>query len=203
MIGPALRGVLAALLLAVASVAPAPFFLADAQFVERSGIHGRYVVECRDANGRLRWREEVHNVVTTVGKDLMLDAAFRGSAYTATGPFAGLISGSSFSGVAASDTMTSHPGWLESGLANPPTYLTGRRTVLLSPAAIGQIATSTPFAFSITGTGVVGGVFIVYGTGASATIDDTGGVLYSASVFDTTHTVNPFDTINVNYATGM
>jgi len=194
-----------AVLLALAVLSPLSYGLApaQAQVVERVGLRGRYVVECRDASGRLRWRETVHNVVTTVGINLMLDTSFLGSGYTATGPFAGLISGASFSGVSASDTMASHPGWIESGLANPPTYLTGRRTVTFSSAAAGQIATSAPFSFSITGTGVVGGVFIVYGSGASATIDDTGGTLYSASVFDTTHTVSPFDTININYATGM
>lgn len=45
------------------------------------------------------------------GKNVMLDNALAGSAYTVTGPFLGLISSSGWSSVAAADVMTSHSGW--------------------------------------------------------------------------------------------
>ena len=172
-------------------------------FSEQLHFFGTYVVECRRPDGSVRWRERIHNVVTTVGKDLMLDTAFSGSSYTVTGPFAGLISGDSFTGVAASDTMASHSGWLEAGSANDPTYISPRKTIAFNAAASGQISTSSPFSFSITSVGSIRGIFILYGTGAVSTIDDTNGVLYSASVFTTSHTVAVLDTVNVSYTTGM
>lgn len=40
----------------------------------------------------LKWEEEFNNVVCVTGKNLMLDTLITGSAYTATGPYMGLIS---------------------------------------------------------------------------------------------------------------
>ena len=34
---------------------------------ERTEAHGRYEVECIGADGRLKWREVIENVVATVG----------------------------------------------------------------------------------------------------------------------------------------
>jgi len=172
-------------------------------FDDRARAHGEYVVECRDADGALRWREEIRNVVTTVGKNLMLDAALAGSAYTVTGPFVGLISGSSFSGVNATDTMSSHPGWLEAGGTNAPTYAAPRPTAPFGAAASGLKVFSSPASFSITGSGTLTGAFIAYGSGASSTIDSTGGVLWSAGTFSTSHTVSSGFTVSVSYTTGL
>src|SRR5580765_2506428 len=91
----------------------------DASVIRGNGIgecaeaHGRYEVECYGPDGKLKWRDTIENVVCTVGKNLALDTAFAGSAYTVTGPYLGLISSTSYSAVAAGDTMSSHSGWLE------------------------------------------------------------------------------------------
>ena len=79
---------------------------------ETVGIEGIYHVECRDAAGNLKWSEEIPNLVVAVGKQLLLDTLLKGSAYTVTGPYLGLISGSTNT-FAATDTMTSHAGWTE------------------------------------------------------------------------------------------
>src|SRR5580765_457193 len=89
---------------------------------EAADAQGSYVFECRDADGKLKWREAIDNIVCTVGKNLMLDTALAGAAYTVVGPFMGLISSTSYTAVAVGDTMTSHAGWLEAGGANAPTY---------------------------------------------------------------------------------
>ena len=61
---------------------------------ETVGIEGHYVVECRDAEGNLKWTEEFPNLVNAVGKQLLLDTLLRTSGtYTTVGPFLGLISG--------------------------------------------------------------------------------------------------------------
>ena len=77
---------------------------------ETLGIEGHYHVECRDKDGNLKWEESFPNLVNAVGKELMLDTLLKGSAYSVTGPFLGLIDGASPTFGTGSDTMTSHAG---------------------------------------------------------------------------------------------
>ena len=165
---------------------------------ERLDAHGRYEIECIGADGKLKWRDTIENVVTTVGKNLALDTFLAGSAYTVTGPYMGLISSTSYSATAAGDTMSSHAGWLEAGGANAPTYTGNRKTAAWSAAASGSKAMSAALSFGITGTGTVKGAFLVYGSGAVATKDDTNGTLWSAGTFSTgDKAVINGDTLNV------
>jgi hypothetical protein len=182
----------------------------DASVIRGSGIgehadaHGRYEIECIGADGKLKWRDTIDNVVATVGKNLALDTFLAGAAYTVTGPFMGLISSTSYSAVAAGDTMSSHSGWLEAGGANAPTYSGNRKTAVWSAAASGAKALSTALSFAITGTGTVKGAFLCYGSGALNTKDNTAGVLWSAGTFSTgDKAVVNGDTLNVNYSTSL
>ncbi len=183
---------------------------ADASIIRGSGIgeqaeaHGRYEVECIGADGKLKWREVIDNVVATVGKNLMLDSAFAGSAYTVVGPYMGLISSVSYTAVAAGDTMASHAGWLEAGGTNAPTYTGNRKTAVWSAATAGGKALSAALSFAITSTGTVKGAFLNFGTGAVNTKDDTNGTLWSAGTFSTGDkgVVNG-DTLNVNYSSSL
>jgi hypothetical protein len=182
----------------------------DASVIRGSGLgehadaHGRYEIECIGANGELKWREIIDNVVQIVGKNLALDTFLAGSAYTVTGPYMGLISSTSYSAVAAGDTMASHAGWLEAGGANAPTYSGNRKTAAWSAAASGSKALSAALSFAITSSGTIKGAFLVYGSGASATKDNTGGTLWSAGTFSTgDKTVANGDTLNVNYSTSL
>jgi len=171
---------------------------------EQAEAHGRYEIECIGADGKLKWRETIENIVCTVGKNLALDTFLAGSAYTVTGPFIGLISSTSWSAVSASDTMTSHAGWLEAGGANVPTYSGNRPTVAWSAAASGTKATSAAASFAITASGTVKGAFIVFGSGAVATKDNTAGTLWSAGTFAAgDKAVVSSDTLNVNYAASL
>ncbi len=171
---------------------------------EQAEAHGRYEVECIGADGRLKWREAIENVVATVGKNLMLDTAFAGAAYTVVGPYMGLISSTSFTAVAAGDTMASHSGWLEAGGANAPTYTGNRKTAVWSAATAGGKALSAALSFAITSTGTVKGAFLNFGIGAVATKDDTNGVLWSAGTFSTgDKAVVNGDTLNVNFSTSL
>ena len=145
-------------------------------------IEGHYTCVCRDKDGRVKWVDEIHNTVVTVGKNLLLDTALAGAAYTVTGPFMGLISSASFSAIAAGDTMGSHAGWLEAGNAHPPTYSGARQVCVFGAAAAGSKSLSTSLTFTFTGSGTVHGAFIVYGSGAIATIDSPAGTLLSAGL---------------------
>jgi hypothetical protein len=182
----------------------------DATVIRGSGLneqaeaHGIYEVECYDKDGKLKWKDTITNVVATVGKNLALNTFLAGSSYTVTGPFMGLISSTSYSSVAAEDTMSSHSGWLEAGGSNAPTYTGNRKTCAWSAASAGSKALSAALSFAITGTGTCKGAFLVFGSGAVNTKDDGNGVLWSAGTFTTgDKAVLSGDTLNVNYSSSL
>lgn len=178
-----------------------------ADFAETVGMEGVYVAKCYDAEGNLKWEDTIGNLVVAVGKQLMLDTLLSGSSYSATVRM-GLVSGASSPTYAAADTQASHAGWLESGLANAPTYSGNRPTITfgsatssgLTPSNVTTKAGSAAVAFTFTGSGTVAGCFI--NINGSATIDDTTGTLYSAGSFTGgSKTVASTDVLNVTYST--
>lgn len=155
-------------------------------------VHGRYEAWCIGPDGKEKWRESFDNVVTTVGKNDLLDKYLLGAAYTQTIRMGLKGVGSAVAG----DTQSSHAGWLEVGLANAPTYTGNRKDVVMGAAAAG-VSVSPAQAFAITGTGTVAGCFI--NNGGSATKDNTTGVLFSAGDFAVARGVASGDTVNVTY----
>lgn len=172
---------------------------------EKANAHGRYHVTCIDKDGNLKWEDDIENVVTTVGKNVALDAYLAGSAYTVVGPFMGLISSVSYTtGPAAADTMASHGGWTEAGGTNAPTYTAPRKTAAWAAASAGSKSLSAPLSFAITSAGTVKGCFLVFSTGALSTIDNTAGTLYSAGLFTGgDKVVANGDTLNVSYTASL
>jgi hypothetical protein len=171
---------------------------------ERAEARGRYEIECIGADGELKWRDVIDNIVMTVGKNSALDAFLSGASYTVVGPYLGLISSVSYMSISAGDTMTSHSGWLEAGGANAPVYSSTRRTAVWAAATGGSKQLTAPLSFPITGSGIVKGVFLVYGPGAVNTVDDTNGVLWSAGTFGSgDKPVIATDTLNVNYSVSL
>jgi hypothetical protein len=172
--------------------------------IESADAHGRYDVVCFGPDGEEKWRDTIENVVVTVGKNLALDTFLAGSGYTVVGPFMGLISSVGYSAIAASDTMTSHPGWTEAGGANAPTYNVPRKMCLWSAASSASKSLSAALMFAITATGTIKGAFLVFGTGALNTIDSTSGVLYSAGLFSHgDKVVGNGDTLNCSFSASM
>ena len=173
---------------------------------ETVGIEGYYHVECRDKDGNLKWEEHFPNLVTAVGKQLMFDTLLAGTSYTTVGPYLGLISGTGNTFLAA-DTMGSK-AWTE--FAN---YTVGgnavRGTAVFSAATSSgsspaNVTTSAASAITYTitgGGGTVGGCFLVTGSGASSTISNTSGTLYSAGDFSTAKVTTAGDTVSVTYST--
>jgi hypothetical protein len=178
---------------------------------EQSQAKGKYYVTCTDKDGNLKWEDTIDNVVCTVGKNVMLDAALAGSPYSVTGPFMGLISSVSYgAGPVVGDTMSSHSGWYEAGTGSyyPLYHFSGssiRGTCAWAAAGSGSKALSAALAFSIVTTGgTVKGAFIVYGTGAVNTIGDTNGYLYSSGLFSGGDKVlGVGDSLNVSYQTSL
>jgi hypothetical protein len=137
-----------------------------------------FEVECYDAHGVLKWRDARYNLVTTAGKNDLLDKYLSGSSYTAAW-FCGLISSVSFSTIAAGDTMSSHAGWTESGATNAPNYSGNRPSLAFASASGGSKSTSSPSSFTFSNSGTIKGMFAC----SVATKDGTTGVLYNAVLF--------------------
>lgn len=172
--------------------------------IEQAKAKGFYVAKCYDKDGNLKWEDNIINLVTTVGKNLALDTLFAGAAYTVTGPFLGLISSVSYSTIVVGDTMASHAGWTEAGGTNAPTFTGNRQTAAFSAASAGAKAMSPTLVYTMTGSGTIKGCFLVLGTGAVATKDNTGGVLYSAGLFTGgDKVVSSGDTLTVSYTASL
>ena len=178
---------------------------ANAVIPEGMGVEGFYQIECRDAQGNLKWEEEFPNLVVAIGKQLLLDTLQRTSGtYTTVGPFLGLINNSTT--FAAADTMTSKT-WTEL-----TTYTVGgnavRGTAVFAAASSSgttpsnvTTSTATAITYTMTGSATVYGCFLVTGTGAVSTISSTAGTLYSEGNFSTAKTVTSGDTVTVTYST--
>jgi len=172
---------------------------------EGMGIAGYYHVLGYDKDGNLKWEENFPNLVNAIGKQLMLDTLLRGSAYTVTGPFLGLLnSGGTFT---AADTMTSHAGWTEFTNYTVGTAIRGTAVFAAStssgttPTNV-TTSTATAITYTITGAGgTIGGCFLVTGTGAASTQGSTAGTLYSAGNFTVAKAVTAGDTVAVTYST--
>ena len=177
---------------------------------ETLGIQGIYHVICRDSEGNVKWEEDAPNLVTAVGKQALFDFYFG-----ATGTAGGTASGTNYLGLAggtatytAADTMASHT-WLEVGGSNAPAYTGNRQSPSWTAASSTgttptNVTTKTAAAltFAITSSGTVNGCFICAGASASATKDNTAGVLYSAGNFTGgSKTVANGDSLAVTYST--
>jgi hypothetical protein len=164
-----------------------------ASMKEDQSISGYYVVECHGADGQLKWKDDIHNLVTTVGLNLTMDTVLGN---VAAGAVVMGLKGTGTPDIA--DTQASHATWDEVGGTNAPTYTGDRQTPTFGSAAAGAKATSTPLVFSMTGSGTVAGCFI--NIGGSATKDDTTGTLFSAGDFTAgSKTVTSGDTLSVSY----
>lgn len=136
-----------------------------------------------DGNGGLIGFEHafdrVHeNLVTTGGKNDLLDKYLAGSAYTAAWSIM-LVSSVSFTAYAATDTMASHSGWTEAGATNAPAYTGARKVVTFAAASAGVKASSSIPTITFTSAGTVKGLGLTTGTA----VDGTTGVLYSVGAF--------------------
>jgi hypothetical protein len=157
---------------------------------------GVFTVECLDSQGNVKWTAKSPNLVVNVGLKDMNDKYFSGSSYTATW-YIGLYGAGSSNNPAASDTAASHAGWTEvtaySQATRPQATFAAATTA--DPSVITNSA--SPAAFSINGTTVVGGAFLI----SNNTKGGTTGVLFSASDFTSPgdRSVVSGDTLNVTY----
>jgi len=163
---------------------------------ENMSAKGRFIVECFDKDGNLKWREDNENLVVNVGLQDMNTKYFSGSAYTAAW-YIGLYGAAASNNPAAGDTMSSHAGWTENTTysnATRPQAVFGTATTA-NPSVISNSASVA--VFNINGTTTVGGAFLV----SNSTKGGSTGTLFSASDFQSPgdRAVVSGDTLNVTY----
>lgn len=163
---------------------------------DKSKAGGVFKITCHDSQGNLKWEAESRNLVVNVGLQYMNAAALGGGSQVTTW-YIGLYGAASSNNPAAGDTMLSHIGWTEITAysnATRPTCTFGTATTA-DPSVITN--TSSPAAFNINGTTVVGGAFLT----SNNTKGGTTGTLFSAADFAAPgdRSVASGDTLNVTY----
>lgn len=145
-------------------------------------------------NGQLIGKYDITNLVTTEGKNHILDVEFHGETQVTTW-YIGLIDNSGYSAVAAADVMSSHSGWNEFTTYSDSTRLAWTE----GAASSGSITSSSVTTFSINGTGTVKGMFLV----SNSTKGGTSGKLWCASTFSTAVPVVNSDSLKVSYTVSL
>ena len=113
-------------------------------------------VECRDAQGNLKWVDKYENLVTTAGFNKYLDATLK-TGLASPAWYVGLVTGPSETDYNAADTMASHAGWAEDTTysnANRPAFTPGT----ISAGSVDNSASKA--VFNINGTATISGCFL-------------------------------------------
>jgi hypothetical protein len=174
---------------------------------ESMGLQGTYHCVCHDSAGKLKWEDTIDNLTTNIGRKTLNDVFLDQVLVSPTTVCLGLwvtIAGAP----AVGDTMTSHAGWKEIGVANAPGYTVLASVLRAVPAFAASTtanpavkSTSAPAVYLITtaGPSPIDGAFLV--VGGITTIDDTTGILFSAGAFTAgTKTVTSGDTLSVSWS---
>lgn len=162
---------------------------------------GRFHGELLSATGELKWEGSFDNLITTQGKNHLLDHGLAGPASAVAVRMSLITTGTPVVG----DTYSTHGGFTE--LSN--TVVSARGTPTFSAASANVKATSSAVSFSIVGAGTITGAAInlVVGTvGNLGVVADTAtasAILYSAGLFGASKIVTPGDTLNVTYSSTL
>jgi hypothetical protein len=181
--------------IAKASDAVASGLVAGTRHTETAKATGRFLMECYDKDGLLKWSAEESNLVVNVGLQYMAGTALTSTAQITTW-YIGLYGAGASNTPAAGDTMSSHAGWTE---VTP--YAGARPTATFAAAtnANPSVVTNSasPASFSINATQTVGGAFLV----SNSTAGGSTGTLFSAADFQSPgdRSVVSGDTLNVTY----
>jgi hypothetical protein len=141
---------------------------------------GRFVIECYDKDGKLKWVDDSKNLVVNVGLQYMAGTALDGSTARITSWYLGLYGAASSNNPAAGDTMSSHAGWTEvtdyTEATRPAATFVAATTA--NPSVVTNSASKAQFTMNATTT--VGGAFLT----SSNTKSGTTGTLFSAADFN-------------------
>ena len=140
---------------------------------------GKFLIECYDKDGKLKWTDESKNLVVNVGLQYMAGTALDGSTARITSWYLGLYGAASSNNPAAGDTMSSHAGWTEvtdyTEATRPAATFVAATTA--NPSVVTNSASKAQFTMNATVT--VGGAFLT----SNNTKGGTSGTLFSAKDF--------------------
>jgi len=152
-------------------------------------IGSTYNVECIGADGAVKWREEVHNIVVNAGLDHLLSVMTSSGYVTAGGWFVGLMT--TVNGINATDTATTHTFGISTAFTQSPlpTFSFGA----ISSQSVSN--STTVAAFSINATTTLAGAYLV----SSGNVGEptAGSLLFGGAAFSAERNVVSSDTVNV------
>jgi hypothetical protein len=128
----------------------------------------------RNKDGKIKWEETIHNLITTEGGNDLLTKYFKGSSYSAA--WYCLLKGSgTWNGLgfdsAVGDTLASHAGWSEI------TAYSGNRPALTFGTASARSLSATAVTYTFSGAATVAGA------GVCTVATGTSGILYNSANF--------------------
>lgn len=138
-------------------------------------LGGVFEVVCHRADGSVRWRQTIRNMVTNAALNDILDVYFHATSQKTTW-YVGLIHSTNYgAGPAAGDTMSSHAGW-EEGTEYSESV---RQEWQEGAASSQQITNATSADFSINATATMKGLFLC----SDSTKGGTSGTLWTSVLF--------------------
>lgn len=172
------------------------------QHSEDLEVHGQWTVEHRNAAGDLISTDVFDNLVTTEGKNMLLDNQF--STNVTPNWFCGLISSVGYTTIVAADVaaqINGTNGWKEAGSSTNYPLIAARLVPSWSAASAGSKSFSSALVFTVITTGgTVKGCILIGGTGATSAVANTSGKLYSAGLFSGGDKIlGVGDTLTVSY----
>lgn len=170
--------------------------IAGTRHSEQAKATGRFVIECFDKDGKLKWSTEESNLVVNVGLQYMAGVALTSTAQITTW-YIGLYGAAASNNPAAGDTAASHAGWTEVTPYSNATRPTA--TFAAATAANPSVVTNSasPATFTINASSTVGGAFLI----SNSTKGGSTGTLFSAADFQSPgdRSVVNGDTLQVTY----
>ena len=151
---------------------------------------GVFTVTCRDAEGNLKWEENFHNLVPSVGLQYMNNSFFVATGYTTT-LFFGLINDAGPNVFAAGNTLATHAGWTEN-----TSYSGDRKAATFTSAGntTPSITSGTAPVFTMTS-----GASTIAGALVCNVASGTSGILFAVGNFGSAKSVTTGDTLSVTY----
>jgi hypothetical protein len=154
--------------------------------IQNIKLGGYFHVVCKGPDGKSKWEEHFHNLLTNEGLNHLLDVLVHGD--TQVSPWYVFLKNTG--APAATDTLPSHAGWTEN------TNYTGNRQEYIEAAASGQSITNSANKASFP---IDTDTQALYGAGLASVATGTAGILLCVADFSSVKNADNGDTLEVTY----
>ena len=152
-------------------------------------------LELFDAQGNLKWSDEICNGIVDEGIEYILEVAFNGGAQD-TSHYIGLIDNASYTtGLAAADTHASHSGWIENTDYDEATRELWNPDTTASRA----VTNSTPVEFTMNASVTIKGIFVSSVSTKGSVSGAAGDYIWATALFSSDAVVVSTDVLKVTY----